>query len=554
MRARYPARKLKKLFPAELGDSLFVLIFAQSIANHKKDCQELGTNSWRQGLEVLLRAFPRILILSLIFASLTGAATAQVKAALDVSETLFSVVAGMNVCGYDAELQSSSPIRMEVRTDLAEANKSPDAALAETNLCRFYRDHQQGDSAHDLAQYVSLALNLGDPPAFAPQLPESDFPPDSTYVLGFVPLLKQYYEKAHLHSIWMKHKSQYVALVDQYHEPVAQMIASTDNYLRMPLAGYAGRSFTIYLEPMAAPGQVNSRNYLQDYYHVVVSPVGNNLHMGDIRHTYLHFVLDPLIAKRATTLQRLKPVLAAVQKAPMSEEYKQDAGLLVTECLIRAIEARTPADPKLPEKDRLAMVQQDKAEGFVLTGYFYDQLKAFEKGGVGLQTAFPDWLHNIDVDHEKKLASEMQYAAQASPEVVRAAKPASQPKVVLAERALVAGDPAAAEKLANESLAANEDPARAYFVLARAATMSGSMQGAQENFQKALDASKDPRLSAWCHIYLGRILDLQEEREAAVAQYQAALKIGDTSPDARNAAERGLKEPYQPPAAKQQQQ
>ena len=492
--------------------------------------------------------------MSLTLGSLTSAARAQSKATLDVSETLFSVVSAMNVCGYDAELQSSSLIRMEVRTDLAEANKTPEAAAAETYLCRYYHEHQQGDSAHDLAEYVSLALNLGGPPDFAPKLPESDLPPDSAYVLGVIPPLKKYYAAAKLHSIWVKHKPQYLALIDQYHEPVAQMIASTDNYLRMPSSGYAGRTFTIYLEPMAAPGQVNSRNYLQDYYHIVVSPVGNNLHMADIRHTYLHFVLDPLIAKRATALQRLKPILVAVQKAPMSEEYKEDPGLLVTECVIRAIEARTPTDPKLPEKDRQAMVRRDEAEGFVLTGYFYEQLKAFEKGGSGLQSVFPDWLHNIDTDHEKKLASEMQYAAQASPEVVRAAKPASQPKAVLAERELANGNTAAAEKLANEALQSKEDTARAFFVLALVATLNGNMQGAQENFQKALDASKDPRISAWCHIYLGRILDLQEERDAAIAQYQAALKIGDASTDTRNAAERGLKEPYQPPVARQQQQ
>ena len=75
----------------------------------------------------------------------------------------------MNVCGYDAELQSSSPIRMEVRADLAEANKAPEAAAAQKQMCRFYHDHQQGDSAHDLAQYVSLALNLGEPSGFHSQ-------------------------------------------------------------------------------------------------------------------------------------------------------------------------------------------------------------------------------------------------------------------------------------------------------------------------------------------------------------------------------------------------
>ncbi len=505
--------------------------------------------------EAFLGCFRRWFVLPLVLASLTCAAQAQSKATLDVSETLFSVVAAMNVCGYDHELQSSSPIRMEVRSDLVEASKSPAAAAAAKEMCQFYRDHQQGDGAHDLAEYVSLALYLGPPPDFTPKVKESDMPPDSTYVLGFVTLLKQYYAAANMHSIWLRHQPEYLALIDQYHEPVAHMITATDNYLRMPLAGYMGRTFTIYLEPMSASGQVNSRNYLQDYYYLVISPSGDNIHMEALRHTYLHFVLDPLIAKRATALERLKPVLAAVQKAPMSADYKVDPGLLVVECLIRAIEARAPLDSKLPEKERQAMLQRDEAEGFIFTRYFYEQLKDFQKENRGLQDAFPDWLHNIDVTSEKKRASEIEFASQATPEVVRAAKPASQQKLDLAERELVSGDPAGAQKLAEEALHDKEDPGRAYFVLARAATMSGDMHGAQDNFQKALTAAKDPRIAAWCHIYLGRILDLQDEREKAIAQYQAALSGADASPDTKKAAERGIKEPYQPPpTAKQEQQ
>ena len=189
----------------------------------------------------------------------------------------------------------------------------------------------------------------------------------------------------------------------------------------------------------------------------------------------------------------------------------------------------------------------------IFTRHFYDELRDFEKENTGLQDAFPDWLHHIDVDREKKRASAIEFASQAAPEVMRAAKPASQPKVALAERELVSGNPAGAQKLAEEALQEKEDPARAYFVLARAATMSGNMQGAQENFQKALNATRDPRMAAWCHIYLGRILDLQDERENAVAQYQAALSAGDASADTKKAAERGLKEPYQPPNVKREQ-
>jgi tetratricopeptide (TPR) repeat protein len=475
-----------------------------------------------------------------------------------VNETLFSVVAAMNVCGYDQELQSSSPVRAEVRADLVEASKSPAVATAAAGMCRFYNDHRMGGAAHDLAEYVSLALNLGLPPDFAPKLKESDLPPDAGYVLGFVPLLQIYYKAANLHAIWLKHQPEYLALIDQYHAPVTRMITSTDNYLRMPMSGYAGRSFTVYLEPMSAPGQVNSRNYLQDYYYLVVSPAGDNLHMDALRHTYLHFELDPLIARRATSLERLQPILKSVQTAPMAQEYKDDIGLLVTECLIRAIEARTPADPKLAEKDRLALVQRDESEGFVLTGYFYNQLRDFEKANIGLQGAFPDWLHAMDVPHEKKRASEMAFAAEAEPDVMQASHRVPQKKIDLAEEALASGNPAAAGKLAQQSLQANEDPARAYFVLAKVASFGGDMQGAQTDFQKAIDAqkdpAKDPHVAAWSHIYLGRILDLQGERDDAVAQYKSALTVSGVPPDAKTAAERGLQQPYEPPTAKHQDQ
>ena len=458
----------------------------------------------------------------------------------------------MNVCGYDEELQSSSPIRTEVRAALVEASKSPAAAQAAKEMCHFYREHQQGDMAHDLAQYVSLSLNLGPPPQFVPKLPESDLPPDAAYVLGFVPLLKSYYAAANLHSIWLNHEHQYIALIDQYHAPVAQMITSTDNYLRIPMSGFAGRSFTVYLEPMMAPGQVNSRNYLQDFYYLVVSPAADNLHMDALRHTYLHFILDPLVFRRGTSLDRLKPIEQPLQRAPMAVEYKNDTGLLVIECLIKAIEARTPLDPKMPEKNRLALVQKDEAQGFILTGYFYSQLRNFEKGGTGLQTAFPDWLHGIDVDHERKRASQMAFATQAEPEVVQASKHASQRRIDLAERALASGNPAEAGKLAQESLDANEDPARAYFVLAKVASLDGEMITAQADFQKALEAGKDPHVIAWSHIYLGRILDIQDERDNAVAQYKAALATNDVPEDAKTAAERGLQAPYQTPAEKRE--
>jgi Tfp pilus assembly protein PilF len=89
-------------------------------------------------------------------------------------------------------------------------------------------------------------------------------------------------------------------------------------------------------------------------------------------------------------------------------------------------------------------------------------------------------------------------------------------------------------------------------VLAKVASLGGQMQDAQGDFQKALNAAKDPHVIAWSHIYLGRILDIQDERDSAVAQYKAALATNNVPEDAKTAAEHGLQTPYQPPGAKRE--
>jgi len=86
--------------------------------------------------------------------------------------------------------------------------------------------------------------------------------------------------------------------------------------------------------------------------------------------------------------------------------------------------------------------------------------------------------------------------------------------------------------------------ARADFVLARVAIMTGHPSAAIDDFQKTIATSKEPRLVAWSHIYLGRMLDLDCKRDQAVSEYQAALEARDGQQDTRLAAERGVKTAY----------
>ena len=110
------------------------------------------------------------------------------------------------------------------------------------------------------------------------------------------------------------------------------------------------------------------------------------------------------------------------------------------------------------------------------------------------------------------------------------------------------GDVGGAQKLAQQVVQHNnggDEPGRAVFILARVATLSGNMEEARADFEQAVQSVHDPRTLAWSHIYLGRIFDIQENREAALAEYRAALAAGDVAPDTRAAAERGLAAPYQ---------
>lgn len=497
-----------------------------------------------------LRFLVRLTIVVSVCAALLAPAFAQQtpKATLDYSETLFSVMAALNSCGYDQELTQSMALRTEVRNQIATALvDSPAARTSLKQVCDFYREHHQPDPARDTAQYVSLALNLGGPPKFDPKNKEADLPPDAAYVLGLKEALEPFYQDVGLGKIWEAHRYQYDELVSRFHNPVAGLIMQTDLYLRLPVSGYLGRQFIVDLEPLIAPGQVNARTYGSDYYLVLAPSVSNFIKLDQVRHTYLHFVLEPLVLKRVNSLRKLDPILELVKNAPMDQLYKEDTSLLVTESLIRAVEARMLGNGKAPEEVRSAAADKAMSEGFVLTRYFYDALKTFEQGPIGFQDAFGDMIYYIDPAREKKRASEVKFAAVAEPEIVKRQQKQTPRLLDLAEERLAAGDAETAQAIARRSLEEKqEDPARALFILARVSTLKSDIDGARTYFERTLEVAKEPRIVAWSHIYLGRIYDIQDNRTAALLHYRAALSAGDTTPDTRAAAERGIAQPYAP--------
>jgi len=493
------------------------------------------------------------------------------------SEPVFLMAAALNACGYDEGLDESAPVRKRVRAEIDQAlAKSEDARVKRDKICLYIAQHRMTGSERDISQYISLALYLTPPPELETSADLTEMPPDSTQVVEIVPLLKDFVAAVDLHGIWLAVRRVYDDEAARLHDPLSKMIVETNFYLKLPASTYEGRRFVVVIEPLLSPRTVNARIYGTDYV-VVVSPVDGQIRMGDVRHTYLHYVIEPLLYARSNAIDRTQPILKEIREAPLEFRYRSDTVPLTVECLIKAVEART-MDTGVPEYKipagalredmpryeherqvyqqkvdavRWATVRHDMTQGFVLTQYFYEQLIQFEKDPASLKDTIGEMVYSMDVDQQVHRAREIEFDKEADGEVLGRSKPRKLTGLDLAEAQLANGDVVTASALARQALAEHSDTlesvadgARANFILARAAILTGHPEDAINGFQKTLATSKEARLLAWSHIYLGRMLDLDCKRDEAVAEYAEALATRDGQQDTRLAAERGLKTAY----------
>jgi tetratricopeptide (TPR) repeat protein len=190
-------------------------------------------------------------------------------------------------------------------------------------------------------------------------------------------------------------------------------------------------------------------------------------------------------------------------------------------------------------------------QGFVLTQYFYEQLVQFEKDPASLKDSIGEMVYSMDVDQQVHRARQIEFDKQADEDVLSRSKPRKLEGLDLAEARLAAGDIGTASAMARQALTVHDDTLRsvsdqahANFILARAAILTGHPDEAISRFQTTLATTREPRLLAWSHIYLGRMLDLQCKRDQALAEYKLAMENRDGQQDTRLAAERGVKAAY----------
>jgi tetratricopeptide (TPR) repeat protein len=475
---------------------------------------------------------------------LVRAAPAQ-QGQLDASPTLFTVMAALNASGYDTDLDSpfNSPLRKAVRAELAKRDIPSLAAIKE-----FVAQHHQARDTDELGQYISFALTAGPPPDFAIHMRDVDIPPDVKPLRDLSELLAAFYKQADIADLWTRAQPGIDQLIEPYHQGVIDAVLQVNAYLRQQTSGFRGRHFQIFLEPLAAPGQMHTRSYGNDYT-VVISPWPRP-RIDEVRHAYLYYLLDPLATRNAEILTRKKPLADHALRAKLlGDAYKQDFLLLTTGSLVRAVEARMDRKPDA--------VQPALREGYILTPYFYEALAGYEKQEQSMALYYPTMVKAIDLYKEDKRLVPVDFAKEAPVPPVPAV-PAVEAKTVTppvyeslakAEELLKKQDLDGAEKLFQEAgnqTADKRAQAAGVYGLARVALAQGEAEDAETLLEHTLELEPEGQIRAWALIYLGKLRLEVMDKEHSAKYFQEALHVDGATEAALKEARLGLEKSIKP--------
>jgi len=466
---------------------------------------------------------------------------------LDASQTLFTVMAALNAAGFDAGLDEPTGHRLRklVRDELAHR-----AIPSLPAIRQFVAEHRQRDATAELSQYVSFALTAGGPPDFAMRKRDVEIPPDAFKLIEFSKLLAPFYKEAGIAALWQRAQPDIDESIARYHGPVSQAVLEVNAYLRQQTSGFKGRRFQIFIELLAPPGQVQRRSYgFEDTVVVTPSPEPRTF---EIRHAYLHYLLDPLATRYQEILERKKFLARHVQRVGRLEDtFRDDFLALTTESLIKAVESRLDRDP--------GGIERALYQGFILAPFFAEHLPLYEKQEQAMLVYYPEMVGAIDLKTEDARLSKVDFNSRPD----RAAKPATPAAAAPAVPAVPAAPLTGAAKTLDDAeqlyAARNLDAAKkkylevleqtdqktlhadAYYGLARIAALNKDPETAVRLFRNALDLGPRPATRAWVLVYLGKLALASEEPEQAQQYFTGALQVEGISKKAREEAENGFR-------------
>ncbi len=458
------------------------------------------------------------------------------------NEQLFATLCALYASGYPELPANISPQMRQVVTRLQSMQDPSVAALR-----AFYEKHKLQTPEATLSRYVSLAMVVGPPPDFHFTVPDEGVPPDVRQLQGFRPLLRVFYHREQIGKLWRTVEPYYQAQAGKLRGPVANVVTLETAYIRRMNRFEGTRTFTVNVDPLI--GSITNFRIYSERYEIAVNPAVPGA-MIEIRHAFLHFLLDPIVFNEEGAVDHLVYLRYYARKAPrLPDRYKYDFVSFTDECFVRAVQLRIN---QLSGAQLRAVLTQDDRDGYVLVRPLYNALADYEKSQEPLLRYFPKLMDSIDVQREGQREDHIAFAPAGNGPVSPKEAKADQIARMLSE-----GSNDIATKKEKQAIAIFEnvlkiDPknTRAMYDLGVAEALSGNGARAHQLFKQVVDSVGhgyvDPSVLAWSHVYLGRMNDLAGRRTQAVSQYQAALSVAGIPDEAREAAKAGMKRPYTP--------
>ncbi|MEO7651585.1 MAG: tetratricopeptide repeat protein, partial [Bryobacteraceae bacterium] len=267
---------------------------------------------------------------------------------------------------------------------------------------------------------------------------------------------------------------------------------------------------------------------------------------SDIRHAYLHYLLDPPSVKYSDLILKKKALADYAIPAPaLDDSYKADFLLLTTESLIKAVESRFTRGAARDE-----IVSRALSEGFILTPHFAEQLPAFEKQEQSMRLYFPEMVKAIDLKREDKRLEKVQFAAAVKVRKAKTVAVAPPPEPTGAYKTMEDAENLYEKRELDRARAlytrilqeTDEKPlhAKSYYGLARIAILQKDPELAERLFQKSLESSPEPYVKAWVLVYLGKLAHASGDQPEAVKRFKEAMAVEGASRAARGEAEKGI--------------
>ena len=478
----------------------------------------------------------RALFLSLLLSPLLAAQQLQDLVNIDfvADVRLFTVMSAINAGGFDYE---AGPLMHPVRGRVRDKLKSLNPELARRLRDFYVAHHAPNTPQREIAGYTSLALLLSDPPRFEITLPPPDIPSDVREVIGFEQVLPPFYQEAGLEQLWSEVRPEYEAEIEKYKPVVLQSVLQSQQYLRTETRMALDRQILFMPDLMSAYGLSNSR-IVKNLYYLIVGPADSpekNLH--NVRHEYLHFLLDPIMEKNGLAIVQQQEVLKLIEDRPeVLERFGKDLRLLNTESLIEAVQLRIEQP-----QDIQAQLSQLYVAGNVLIYHYYEQLEEFEKATISFPEYLPSVIQAFSLKREaarrERLSAERAAVRQKQEQEAQRARDQAERSDMLGQVGLLLQkkDHAAAERLLLALRGKKPDDPPVLFSLGQIELQKQNPAAAEAFLKKVIDhPAAPPWMGAWSRVYLARAYLMLDRLGDARDQLR---QVTELSGDLRGAAE-----------------